>query len=1636
MGWNIVNNPGVIDNWAEYYTYNARVERAAEIISRYDADSIGFQEANNNIRNALNVMLEDYTMVPGMELSSNVIFYRSDRMEVVDSGVFWLSETPDIPSKYSEASEERTGTYAVLKNTLTGVSYIHVNTHLDHVSAEARSFGMRVVREKIEQLRKEYPGLGIVATGDFNTDRTTETYQIMTSAWLNVDMQDALFCASVENVVNEGSTSVGSNLVIARDQSVYDKGLAIDHVFASIDVLDVVSYKVMRDGDKENPSIAASDHFGIYVEMNLGKGSIKRVPGEARLTAAYGTATMDGVLDAAYGNSNGGTMSDYNMYYDLLPGDQLTTAQYYFLHDADYLYYFIDVTDYSVTSDANHTHDSTSDSIEIYYNLAKSITNPTKYDQAPGEAGYFNVYSDGYEVKASHVSAEDKAVLNEYKAVRTDTGYAIEGKIPMTDAVNTLLNAGNEVEIGMGMMICDDADNGANGKRDYLVKSHSTVTTAWGNPSATMSVYLAPNEDVQKKAAYGELTVDGQKDTAYSSSIAGKIEYYKFYAEGTPVPAIDQTSAQYWAAHDEDYLYYYIDVTDAYVTDADKRAADHTCVDSIEIYYSFDRATSYSASDDESGYFTVYANGVDFKSSHIDSADTVAKIKEYVAVHTDTGYVIEGKIPMTTALKNKLNGDEYVEIGMSFLLSDDTDNGAGVRDYLLLNDKSVLTAWGNPSKTASLYLEPTPEQYAVGPYGAVKLDGVMDEVYVGATPGDVSKCGSVKFPDLVTLPDNEKTSLTYYVAHDRNYMYLYLDVTDYHVTPADVASYKDSNDAYGIDSIEVYYNFAKGTTNPTSYADANGEAGYFVVFANGTDFVNKNLSDAVAAEVQSSYKAVHTETGYVIELRIPLTETARTLLDAGNLTAGVAFLLNDDADYGNTAGGRDYVVYHSTPTKSSLYTWGNPSATNDVVLEINPLSGEIAASGSVTVDGLKDAVYDLSTIGKIDNVYRQYNDILEEGKETTATYTFARDDEYLYYFIDVTDYAVTDADKRSADHLSGDTEGIDSIEIYYNFAKGTTNPNGWGSAEGEAGYFKVYANGVDFMSEHISDDDVAKMTYTALHTDTGYVVEGRIPLSQALKDHLNAGEDVKIGVGFMINDDANNGESAVVGGTTYVRDYLILNNPNILTGWSNPSSIDTMIWLERSATLPGGEEEEQPGGEEVVKDTFTVTVPQIEGLTITTDKETYKAGETVTLNIHLEDGYEFVQDDGMYDYGHWSTSRQKWVYFNSTTYGWYMMGRSLKANGVSLIWSGNTFVMPAEDVELIAEVEQRETAVASKKTVALDGVKDAAYSESSTITVNRSNRSTTYFDTENPAQAYGYVNAAYDDGYLYCFAQIFDSTKSTADALTKDVGENTDLSLLGFDSIAFYFDFLNTDDENVASNAYPFVTGESGVFYIDSLGLKTANSGAAYQKLGAGFAAYNGDSSLADYVVVQTENGYDVELKIALSDSLKAKLAASTEEERPEIGIGAMIVDDIHNNGGWDYENGDKLTCSSSLVSNLWNATAFTRTENGDLQIECYSSPRWLSKMVLAYAPVEEEPEDPTDPVEPSDPTDPVEPSDPTQPADPTLPSEPAQPTEPEKPSDTPDTADKFHGVLWIGLMVLSLAGVCGIAAGALRKRM
>ena len=94
------------------------------------------------------------------------IFYNRKTTKLLKWGTFWLSETPEVPSKGWDADCIRTATWALLKDRASGRKYYYVNTHLDHKGWEARRNGMKLIVERIDSINPK--GLAVIVTGDFN----------------------------------------------------------------------------------------------------------------------------------------------------------------------------------------------------------------------------------------------------------------------------------------------------------------------------------------------------------------------------------------------------------------------------------------------------------------------------------------------------------------------------------------------------------------------------------------------------------------------------------------------------------------------------------------------------------------------------------------------------------------------------------------------------------------------------------------------------------------------------------------------------------------------------------------------------------------------------------------------------------------------------------------------------------------------------------------------------------------------------------------------------------------------------------------------------------------------------------------------------------------------------------------------------------------------------------------------------------------------------------------------------------------------------------------------------------------------------------------------------------------------------
>ncbi len=153
-----------------------------ETIKNYDPDLIGYQEALKFQVDILKANLDGYGFHgigrdAGTEKGEYVpLMWKTDRFEMVDSGHFWLSETPEVPGSISwDSSLTRMLSWVVLRDlkSVDQKEFVFANTHFDHRGKQARLESAKLIRRRAEEIMDDYP---IILTGDFNTTEELAPY--------------------------------------------------------------------------------------------------------------------------------------------------------------------------------------------------------------------------------------------------------------------------------------------------------------------------------------------------------------------------------------------------------------------------------------------------------------------------------------------------------------------------------------------------------------------------------------------------------------------------------------------------------------------------------------------------------------------------------------------------------------------------------------------------------------------------------------------------------------------------------------------------------------------------------------------------------------------------------------------------------------------------------------------------------------------------------------------------------------------------------------------------------------------------------------------------------------------------------------------------------------------------------------------------------------------------------------------------------------------------------------------------------------------------------------------------------------------------------------------------------------------
>lgn len=206
------------------------------------------------------------------------IFYKPDRLRLLDQGNFWLSETPDRPGLGWDAACVRVCTWGRFagQTATDDEAFYFFNLHMDHVGVVARREGAKLIVRKIREIAQ---GAHVIVTGDFNVDQKDEIYSIFTESGL---LKDSYLATRLRFAENGTFNSFDTELYTDS---------RIDHIFVSPDT-EVEAYGVLTNSYwVPNDASAAklkghdapqqidfskytrrqpSDHYPVFVRLSLG----------------------------------------------------------------------------------------------------------------------------------------------------------------------------------------------------------------------------------------------------------------------------------------------------------------------------------------------------------------------------------------------------------------------------------------------------------------------------------------------------------------------------------------------------------------------------------------------------------------------------------------------------------------------------------------------------------------------------------------------------------------------------------------------------------------------------------------------------------------------------------------------------------------------------------------------------------------------------------------------------------------------------------------------------------------------------------------------------------------------------------------------------------------------------------------------------------------------------------------------------------------------------------------------------------------------------------------------------------------------------------------------------------------------
>jgi endonuclease/exonuclease/phosphatase family metal-dependent hydrolase len=237
--------------------WHHRKEKIVKLIEHYAPAVIGIQEGLSHQVEYLDESLPAYSYVGvGRDDGKTkgeyaAVFYNSKRLKVLESGNFWLSETPEKISVGWDASMERICTYARFKDKASGNELWVFNAHFDHRGKQAQTNSAKLVLDIIASktnLKKDK----VVFMGDLNVFPEEEAIQT-----LKTKLDDSREISTTAPYGPQGTfNSFKLDMIMKR---------RIDYIFVN----NLKVSKHLHIDDRRDNNLFPSDHLPVFISTGL-----------------------------------------------------------------------------------------------------------------------------------------------------------------------------------------------------------------------------------------------------------------------------------------------------------------------------------------------------------------------------------------------------------------------------------------------------------------------------------------------------------------------------------------------------------------------------------------------------------------------------------------------------------------------------------------------------------------------------------------------------------------------------------------------------------------------------------------------------------------------------------------------------------------------------------------------------------------------------------------------------------------------------------------------------------------------------------------------------------------------------------------------------------------------------------------------------------------------------------------------------------------------------------------------------------------------------------------------------------------------------------------------------------------------